>query len=184
MTRDIPSRMQEDEKKDKRSRLLILLLLLLLLIALGIILWMLFFRQEKQLTPDYAPRQEDKYAQSMDDGNGEKLPQSQGGGAVSLMYGVDVTIDRAGGTASLLFGNPSESNQDIVIQLVVQDVVLAQSDRLVPGKQLRTMELLEGAAERLQSGAYNGKLVVLFYQPDSGEKAIVNTEIQVDVTVQ
>lgn len=179
-----PSRLQQDQKEEKRSRVLILLLLLLLLIAIGVIVWMLFFRQDKVLAPDYAPRQEDKYAQDMGDSGGDKLAQSQGGGAVSLTYSTDVAIDLAANTASLLFGNPSESNQDMVVQLTVQDVVLAQSDRLAPGKQIRTMDLLGGAAGRLQAGSYTGKLVVLFYQPDSGEKAIVNTEIAVDVTVQ
>ena len=63
-------------------------------------------------------------------------------------------------------------------------MILAQSGKLSPGKQLDTLELLEGAASRLQPGGYNGQFVVLFYQPDTGEKTIVNTEIPVDVTVQ
>lgn len=179
-----PNRLQKEEKDEKRSRVLILLLLLLLLIAIGVIVWMLFFRQDKVLAPDYAPRQEDKYAQSMNDGDTGKPEQSQGGGAVSLMYGTDVTVDLSTEKVSLLFGNPSESNQDMVVQLVVQDVVLAQSDRVAPGKEIRTMDLLSGTASRLQAGPYSGKLVVLFYQPDSGEKAIVNTEIDMDVTVK
>lgn len=108
----------------------------------------------------------------------------QGGGAVSLTYSTKVTVTLDDGMASVYFANPSKSNQDMVLQLVVQDVILAQSGRLSPGKQLDTLELLEGAASRLQPGGYNGQFVVLFYQPDTGEKTIVNTEIPVDVTVQ
>lgn len=147
-------------------------------------LWALFFREETTLTPDYAPRREDKYAQSLDDQGDEKLEQVQGGGAVSLTYSTKVTVTLDDGMASAYFANPSKSNQDMVLQLVVQDVILAQSGRLSPGKQLDTLELLEGAASRLQPGGYNGQFVVLFYQPDTGEKTIVNTEIPVDVTVQ
>lgn len=142
------------------------------------------FREETTLTPDYAPRREDKYAQSLDDQGDEKLEQVQGGGAVSLTYSTKVTVTLDDGMASVYFANPSKSNQDMVLQLVVQDVILAQSGRLSPGKQLDTLELLEGAASRLQPGGYNGQFVVLFYQPDTGEKTIVNTEIPVDVTVQ
>lgn len=178
------TRIQRPEKSDRKSRWIILLLLLLLLIAIGVTLWALFFREETTLTPDYAPRREDKYAQSLDDQGDEKLEQVQGGGAVSLAYSTKVTVTLDDGMASVYFANPSKSNQDMVLQLVVQDVILAQSGRLSPGKQLDTLELLEGAASRLQPGGYNGQFVVLFYQPDTGEKTIVNTEIPVDVTVQ
>ncbi len=178
------TRIQRPEKSDRKSRWIILLLLLLLLIAIGVTLWALFFREETTLTPDYAPRREDKYAPSLDDQGDEKLEQVQGGGAVSLTYSTKVTVTLDDGMASVYFANPSKSNQDMVLQLVVQDVILAQSGRLSPGKQLDTLELLEGAASRLQPGGYNGQFVVLFYQPDTGEKTIVNTEIPVDVTVQ
>ncbi len=178
------TRIQRPEKSDRKSRWIILLLLLLLLIAIGVTLLALFFREETTLTPDYAPRREDKYAQSLDDQGDEKLEQVQGGGAVSLTYSTKVTVTLDDGMASVYFANPSKSNQDMVLQLVVQDVILAQSGRLSPGKQLDTLELLEGAASRLQPGGYNGQFVVLFYQPDTGEKTIVNTEIPVDVTVQ
>lgn len=178
------TRIQRPEKSDRKSRWIILLLFLLLLIAIGVTLWALFFREETTLTPDYAPRREDKYAQSLDDQGDEKLEQVQGGGAVSLTYSTKVTVTLDDGMASVYFANPSKSNQDMVLQLVVQDVILAQSGRLSPGKQLDTLELLEGAASRLQPGGYNGQFVVLFYQPDTGEKTIVNTEIPVDVTVQ
>lgn len=178
------TRIQRPEKSDRKSRWIILLLLLLLLIAIGVTLWALFFREETTLTPDYAPRREDKYAQSLDDQGDEKLEQVQGGGVVSLTYSTKVTVTLDDGMASVYFANPSKSNQDMVLQLVVQDVILAQSGRLSPGKQLDTLELLEGAASRLQPGGYNGQFVVLFYQPDTGEKTIVNTEIPVDVTVQ
>lgn len=178
------TRIQRPEKSDRKSRWIILLLLLLLLIAIGVTLWALFFREETTLTPDYAPRREDKYAQSLDDQGDEKLEQVQGGGAVSLTYSTKVTVTLDDGMASVYFANPSKSNQDMVLQLVVQDVILAQSGKLSPGKQLDTLELLEGAASRLQPGGYNGQFVVLFYQPNTGEKTIVNTEIPVDVTVQ
>ena len=175
---------EQQNQQTRKSRWIILLLLLLLLIAIGVTLWALFFREKTVLTPDYAPRQEDKYAQSLGDQDDEKLDQAQGGGAVSLTYNTQVTVDLAGNKASIYFANPTKSNQDIVLQLTVQDVILAQSGKLSPGKQLDTLELLDGAADRLQSGGYEGRFVVLFYQPDTGERTIVNTEIPVDVTVQ
>lgn len=176
-------RLAQEEKKGKSSRWLIALLLLLLLIAIGVTLWALFFRNSKTLTPDYAPRKEDKHAQVLDEPKEDKLEQSEGGGAVSLTYTTYVTIDLSEQQATLYFANPGKSNQDIVLQLVVQDVILAQSGKLSPGKVLERLDLLDDASVRLQPGGYNGKLVALFYQPDTHEKTILNTEIPVEITV-
>lgn len=115
---------------------------------------------------------------------GPKVTWSLTGGAVSLTYTTQVTISLAEGQASLYFANPSRSNQDIVLQIVVQDVVLAQSGTISPGKQVTTLDLLEGAADQLSAGGYNGEFVVLYYQPDTHEKTIVNTQIPVNITVQ
>ncbi len=174
----------KEEEKDKKRRLLLLLLLLLLLIAVGVTIWALFFRQAPALVPDYAPRQQEQHAEDIGDSGEEKLTQSKGGGAVSLTYTTQVTISLADGQASLYFANPSRSNQDIVLQIVVQDVVLAQSGTISPGKQVTTLDLLEGAADQLSAGGYNGEFVVLYYQPDTHEKTIVNTQIPVNITVQ
>lgn len=35
----------------------------------------------------------------------------------------------------------------------------------------------------LSAGGYEGKFAVLYYDPDTGEKAVVNTEIPVTITV-
>ena len=35
----------------------------------------------------------------------------------------------------------------------------------------------------LSPGGYEGKFIVLYYDPDSGEKAMVNTEIPITVNV-
>lgn len=86
--------------------------------------------------------------------------------------------------AELYFVNPGKSNQDMVLQLVIQDEVVARSGKISPGKQVHKLELLEDAAKKLQSGGYEGKFTVLYYQPDSGEKSIVNTEIPVNITVE
>lgn len=174
---------RKEEKKDKRW-LLLLLLLLLLLVAIGVTIWALFFRQAPILVPDYAPRQQEQHAEDIGDSDEEKLTQTQGGGAVSLTYTSQVSISLSSGQATLYFANPSKSNQDIVLQIVAQDVVLAQSGTISPGKQVETLELWEGVAAQLSPGGYNGRFVVLYYQPDTHEKTIVNTEIPVNITVE
>ena len=175
---------EEDKKSKKKWLLLLLLLLLLLIIAICITVWALFFRSAPALSPDYAPRQEEQYAEDIGDSDTSKLSQTEGGGAISITYTTNVEIDLSGKTANLYFVNPSKSNQDIVLQIVVQDVVVARSGTISPGKRVERLDLMEDAASRLSPGGYNGEFKVLYYQPDTHEKTIVNTEIPVNITVK
>lgn len=104
----------------------------------------------KEAEPDYAPRQVESNAQSVDDG-GSKLSQPEGGGAVSLTYSNEVTLILANKTVQLFFRNPALSGVDVA------------------GRP---------------PGTYEGKFHVMYYDAHSGEKAIINTEIPITVTVK
>ena len=82
-----------------------------------------------------------------------------------------------------MFANPTKSNQDMVLQLTIEDFVVLQSGRLEPGNRVTSLSLSDSAEKRLTAGGYNGKFVVLYYDRTSGEKAMINTEIPVTVTV-
>lgn len=171
------------EKKDN-SKKLIPILAVITVIALSVTVWALFFRESGPvLAPDYAPQEEEQHAETIPNDDGEKMEQPDGGGSVSLSYSREVTIALGEKTAKLYFANPGKSNQDIVLQLVVQDQVILQSGTLKPGNQVTSLELLNGAAKMLSEGGYEGKFVVLYYHPETGEKAVVNTEIPVSITV-
>lgn len=169
---------------DKRKQIIIIVLILLLVITIGITVWALFFRDTTPvLAPDYAPQQTEENAEPFDDDtDGEKLQQQQGGGAVSLTYSKEVTIDLSDNVAKLLFANPYKSNQDMMLQIVIQDTVIVQSGLLTPGHQVTKLELFDNA--KLSKGTYEGKFVVLYYQKDTGEKAMINTEIPLTITVE
>lgn len=172
-----------DRKKDSKPTLIIAILALVTVIALGITIWALFFRDPVVLTPDYAPQQEDVNAETIPGDTEEKLEHSDGGGAVGLTYGTEVTIDLSDKAATLMFQNPGRSTADMVVQIVIQDTILAQSGKLEPGKMITTLDLLDGAAKQLQPGGYDGKFVILMYDPESGEKAMVNSEALVTINV-
>lgn len=175
--------MQNEKKKDKQHKILILLLLLLLILSLCITIWALFFRESAPvLAPDYAPEIE-RHAEQIDSDSSTKLEAPLGGGAVSLTYSKNVSINLSDKKINLMFTNPSKSTADIVLQLVIKDTVIMQSGRLLPGNKVTTLDLLDSAESQLSSGGYDGKFVVLYYDQQSGEKAMVNTEIPVTVTV-
>ena len=170
--------------KKNKTTLLIILLLLITLIAVGVTIWALFFRSSgPTLAPDYAPQEMEQHAETIPDDSGEKLDKPEGGGSVSLTYSNKVTIDLSDKAAALYFANPGKSNQDMVLQIAIQDTVILQSGTLKPGNQVKLLDLLEGAEEMLSPGGYEGKFIVLYYDQESGEKAMVNTEIPITVNV-
>ena len=172
------------ENKKSKSNLLILILLLITVIAICVTVWALFFRDTGPvLAPDYAPQEEEQNAETIPGDTGEKLDNPEGGGSVSLTYSREVSIDLSDEIATLLFANPGKSNQDMVLQIVIQDTVIVQSGTLKPGNQVTTLDLLDGAAKKLSAGTYEGNFNVLYYNPETGEKAIVNTEIPITITV-
>ena len=170
--------------KKNKTTLLILLLLLITLSAVCVTVWALFFRDSgPTLAPDYAPQEMEQNAESIPNDSDEKMAKPEGGGSVSLTYSNKVTIDLSDKAAALYFANPGKSNQDMVIQITIQDTVIVQSGTLVPGQQVKLLDLLEGAEKQLSAGGYEGKFIVLYYDQTSGEKAMVNTEIPITINV-
>ena len=86
-------------------------------------------------------------------------------------------------TAKHLFANPGRSNQDMVLQLMIQNRVILQSGRILPGNQVEKLDVPPEAAAMLMAGGYEGVFLIHFYDRSSGEKAIVTTEIPVSVIV-
>ncbi len=173
-----------ESKKNNKVLVIIIILALVTVSAVAVTVWALFLRggEDVVLSPDYAPVEEESNAEVISDDE-SKLVAPEGGGAASLMYQKTVKVDLSDKKATLLFGNPSKSTQDMVVQLVIQDNVIIQSGLLKPGNRVTSLELLDGKDEMLKEGGYEGKLRVLYYDPVTGEKAILDTEIAVDVTV-
>lgn len=146
-------------------------------------IWSLFFREaDVILAPDYAPQETEPNAEKLPNGD-NKLDSPEGGGAVSLTYSNKVNIDLSAEKATLLFVNPGKSTQDIVLQIVIQEEVIVHSGRLTPGYKVTTLDLLPTAAPKLALGGYDAKFSVFYYDSESGEKALINTEIPIHITV-
>ena len=70
-----------------------------------------------------------------------------------------------------------------MIQIVIQETVVAQSGTLHPGHQVTELSLLPGANKLLIPGIYEGEFLVFYYSMETGEKAIVNTQIPIRIAV-
>lgn len=166
-------------RKMNKQKWLILALALITIAAVTVTLVVLL--RPNDTGPDYAPQQVEPNANPIGDGGG-KLSQPEGGGAVSLTYSNEAVITLSDKTAGLMFQNPTRSNQDMVLELVIADKALVRSGRLPPGYKVETLSGVDTAG--LSAGTYEGKFRLLYYDADSGEKAVVNTEIPITVTVK
>ena len=176
----------ENNTAGKINKWLIILLCVGIVVCLAVTIWALFFRKtDVVLTPDYAPLETEANAEPIPDDNGEKLDAPEGGGSISIHYVDQVTIDLSDKKATLEYANPGRSTQDIVLQIVIQGEIVAQSGTINPGKQVKQLELLPDAEKMLQPGTYTDSMFkILSYDPETGEKAMVDTEAVITVTVQ
>ena len=110
----------------------------------------------------------------------------EGGGSVGLTYQTDVVISIAQSKViKMFFANPGRSYDNVSIVLYVDGFRVAESGLIVPGTQLTTLELNEVGQRVLKNiGVYDGKFLVEFYNGETNEKAVVNTEIPIRAIVQ
>lgn len=166
-------------------RVLIAVLVLITLVCAGITVYLLN-KNDQIAAPAYAPQQIDDNARELDDnGNEEKLETQEGGGSVSLTYSASVTVDLEQEKVSVFVENPERSTQDLIIQVLLkesenEEKVIAQSELIPSGYGIDEVDLQK---DGLAKGEYDGVIRISYYNPDDGEKAMVNTDIPVTVTV-
>ena len=140
----------------------------------------------KVLEPDYPQMTEDPNADTIPDDDSEKPVVSNGGGSVTISFMDNVTYSLSTGELSLYYQNPNASTHNVVVQVILEngedEYLLAQSGILTPGHQVTALQADAGAPQ-LSVGGYNGKLKLLFYDPETGERAIVDTDIPCTVSV-
>lgn len=177
--------MNNTKQESGNKKKLILILSIGIVICIAITIWALFFR-EPASTPDYAPEKIEPNAQVIDTDDSSKLEAPSGGGAISLQYEDQVTIDLSDKKAYFNYSNPSKSTQNIVLEIEIQGQTIARSALIEPGYQITELPLLEGADALLSEGIYNENAAfkILSYDPDSGERAMVDTKAEITVTVQ
>ena len=166
---------------DRRSKTYLLLATVVALLAICIAVWALFFRApETPADPEISPVA-DEHLTPTDDGDDEKMPQAEGGGAVYITYSNEVTISLADAAATVQITNPTRSNQSMLIQLMIQDVKVGQSGTIPPGNQLAVIPLNENIT--IEPGSYDGKFQLLFFDVKTNQQANLTTSIPVTIRI-
>lgn len=174
-----------------RTTKIILLVMIIVIVMLAVACCALlggFFDRDQDtdklptiLPPDYPPMETDENQEAVD--GDATVPASSSGGSITISFTHDVLVDLSDKTISFTYAN-TQSNQNVVLRLSVQDVLLGESATITPGNKLTKMTLNDDAAERLQAGTYDGVFVVGFYNMETGEKSMVDTRLEVEVKVQ
>lgn len=137
------------------------------------------------LIPDHPLPDPDPYVSVLPGDDSEKAVSQAGGGSVSMIYTTEAEASLATGAVKIYFKNPNASNHDVALELCIvsggREVAVAASGLVEPGYGLYRLTLDPDAA-RLSPGIYNGKYRVAYYDPVTGERALVHADIA-DVTV-
>ena len=171
-------------KNNKKTKFIIIGLVVLVVALVGVTIFVL---KDKSMgitiDPDYAAGEIDDNAENMGIDE-DKNEAPEGGGSVSLTYSNALAVK--GNEMTLLFENPSRSTKDLVLQVILeqdgQEIVIAQSNRLPAGYKLTKLTLDDSV--HLSNGLYEGKFTVYYYDPNSNEKASLDTDIPISITVK
>lgn len=175
----------------KKTRNILIIAAAILLVSAVVVGAILLFGDDEPdgpvtipgITPDYPAPPLDQGAEDVED-NEDKLDAPEGGGAVGMIYSNEVEIDLSDKKATLLFANPNRSTHNVAIQIVVQDVVLAESGLLTPAKRITSLDVKDGIDMPVGVYASNAKIVVRFYDPETNACSIVNSEIAITLTIR
>lgn len=117
------------------------------------------------------------------------IVRNRAGGTMDIGFQDTVYINRSTGDISLYYQSGFTATHDTILQLILdkneEEYLMAESGIVQPGNAITYMKLLDGAAERLSSGGYSGKLRLYFYSENRNAAATdLNTDIEVKIRVQ
>ncbi|MBR2587775.1 MAG: hypothetical protein IKD77_01035 [Bacilli bacterium] len=172
-----------------KSRLAFLLILFFILLAIVIFIYtgIKIYTSIPSVVPDYPLPPEDEQSTVIEDDNTKKTTSKDGGGSVRVRLSNIAKVDLNTGNIEMAYQNPSQSNQDSVITLVLisedNEYIIARSGLIKSGKQITNLKLINNVV-KLSEGVYRGKYIIDHYNPTTGEKALTNSnfsnvEIQV-----
>lgn len=158
--------------------LIVLLLFLIVGVALACVLIVgnPSVQEVEQIVPAYPPKETDPNQSPMEGDPGGEIETQAGQDAMNITYGEKAVADLSSGTVSFYYANPSRSNVDVVVSLVVADKVICQSQRITPGHQISKLAILDNARGVLQVGGYDAKFVVGCYDPETNAKDLIEVE--------
>lgn len=166
---------------------IIIALSVLIVVCIGVTVWALFFRDSSEpnspIVPDYPPQGTENNQKPIEDDTDDKLTSPEGGGAIRVTYSPNASISLSEKKVTFYYANPGASNQNVRLLIKIGDVYIAKSELITPGNYVEELVLADEAVTLLQEGGYNAELLIQSYDPETGEKAMVDTKGELTITV-
>jgi len=131
-----------------------------------------------EIDPDIEPIEQD---------TSEKVTSEKGGGSVSMVYTKGVTLSLSNDKATIFYQNPNSSNHSVVLELYIvsdeTEYFIGRTGLIPAGSAIYEMDTSEKDAN-IRAGTYTGLYRTSYYNPETGERAVVGSDItNVSVTV-
>ena len=169
---------EKENNRKNHERMVIILLIIIIIFSILYCAYELMFNQREQ--PMFDGPAIDYTAEAIDDNT--STSNTSGTTEVAMTYSDEVTISKNKHSASILFENPTSSNQNIVLQLWLGEQKIAESKLLPIGHKLTSLDCDD--IPNFDEKEYDGKFVILSYDPETNEKSIVNGEIPVKIYIE
>ena len=122
------------------------------------------------------------------DDTSTKVVSEKGGGSVRVKFMGPVHVHLSKKEAAITYSNPNASNHDVVLELYIKDndnneYFLGRSGLIPAGNTLNNISIEEKQVD-IKEGDYKGRIYIHSYDPLTGEKAVVVTDINdIDIVV-
>lgn len=155
-----------------------------LLVAVLILLFSMLGGKEPPdvIEPDHPlpPIDEDIVPDTGEEGDETQKESPEGGGSVSMIYNLSAKITLSTGEIKIHFKNPKVSNHSVAMAFYIvsggEEYLVAESGLIPAGNGLYTLTLSEDAPT-LTEGTYAGLYRVSYYDPVTGVRAHVQSDI-------
>ena len=157
--------------------------------AVALIVWLLFRpKPPVVIDPDHPLPEVDPEIEPIPDDTDEKVDSESGGGFVSLVYTKDVTLSLSTGKATIYYQNPNKSNHSVLLELYLvsngQEYFLGRTGLIPAGSAIYQLDVTDRDAS-IRAGTYTGLYRTYYYDPVTGERAAISSDItEIVVTVK
>lgn len=170
--------------KKRRTEIMVTVMTGVSVFAFSFGIWAMWFQAPVVVEPDYAVREMDSNATEMERSENTMLDIASGDGAATLIFERQVDIDLSHNVANFLVENPARATNNLVVEIVVKNQVIARSGAIKPGYRLTELNLTAGVGELLEPGVSDGQILVYTYDSETGERAVDNSKIIVTIIVR
>ena len=111
---------------------------------------------------------------------GEAATAEKGGGSVSMIFTKGVSLSLSSDKATIFYQNPSSSNHSVVLELYIvseeQEYFIGKTGLIPAGSAIYELDVSERDVN-IRAGTYTGLYRTAYYEPTTGERASVGSDI-------